>query len=99
MVKVAHDGVKSHRYHFILVQITASKFRILLTEKQWLLRLKRRLVVQTLGVTAPPPGLEEQQQNEEKEVMEKGMLQVTGLWGHSAEDAVFRFRIVCLLIK
>lgn len=99
MVKVVHDGVKLDRYLFVFFQITASKLGILFTEDQWLPGLKRRLVVQTLGVTAPPPGLEEQQQDEEKEVREEGMLQITGLWGHGAKDAVFQFRIVWLLTQ
>lgn len=95
MIKVVHDGVKPDCYLLIFFHITASKLGILLTEDQWLLGLKRRLVVQTLGVTAPPPGLEEQQQYGEKEVRDKGMVQITGLWGHGVEDAaVFEFRIV-----
>lgn len=68
MVKVLHEGVKPDRYLLIFFQITASKLGVLLTEDKRLPGLKRRLVVQTLGVTAPPPGLEEQQQHEEKEV-------------------------------
>lgn len=79
MVKVFHDGIKPDWYRPILFQITASKFRVLLTEDQWLPGLKWRLVVQTLRVTAPPPGLEEQQQDREEEVRDEGALQdVTG---------------------
>ncbi|KAG7225997.1 hypothetical protein INR49_018598 [Caranx melampygus] len=61
----AHSRHYPHRCVgvFSIIQITASKLGVFLAEDQWLPGLKRRLVVQTLGVTAPPPGLEEQQQN------------------------------------
>lgn len=79
MVKIVHDGVKLDWYRLIFFQITASKFRILLTEDQWLPGLKRRLVVQTLGVTAPPQDMEEQQQDQKKEVREDSVMQITSL--------------------
>uniref|UniRef100_G3P091 Biogenesis of lysosome-related organelles complex 1 subunit 3 n=1 Tax=Gasterosteus aculeatus aculeatus TaxID=481459 RepID=G3P091_GASAC len=58
-------------------EITASKLGVLLTESQRLPWLKRGLVVQTLGVTAPPPGLEEQQQDQEEEVQHRDALKIT----------------------
>lgn len=85
MVKVLHDGVKLDWYLLIFFQIAASKLGVLLTEDQWLPGLERRLEVQTLGVTAPLPGPEEQQQDGEKEVREEGVLQITGLRGHGAK--------------
>lgn len=88
LVKVVHDGVKPDWYFFVFFQIAASKLGILFTEDQWLPRFKWRLVVQTLRVTVPPPGLEEQQQDREKEVREESMLQITDLWGHGLEDAL-----------
>lgn len=66
MVEVLHDGVKLDRYLPVPFHIAASKLGVLLAEDQWLPGLKRRLVVQTLGVTAPPPGVEEQQQHRQK---------------------------------
>lgn len=63
MVEVPHDRIEADAYFFILLQITASKLGVFLTEDQWLLGLKRGLVVQTLGMRVPPPGLEEQQQH------------------------------------
>lgn len=86
VVKVVHDFVEPDCYLLIFFYITTSKFGILFTESQWLLRLKWRFVVQTLRVTAPPPGLEEQQQYEEKEVRDEGMVQITGLQGHGVEE-------------
>lgn len=96
MVKVFHDAVKADWYLLVFLHIAASKLGILLTEEQWLLGLEWRLVVQTLGVTATPPGLEEQQQDEEKEVREEGLLQIRG---HGTEDAVLQIRIVQFLIQ
>lgn len=68
MVKVFHNVVKPARYLLIFFHITAPKLGILLAEGQWLPGLKWRLVIQTLRVTAPPPGTEEQQQDGEKVV-------------------------------
>ena len=95
-VKVFHDAVKADWYLLVFLHIAASELGILLTEEQWLLGLEWRLVVQTLGVTATPPGLEEQRQDEEKEVREEGVLQIRG---HGAEDAVLQTRIVQFLIQ
>lgn len=75
MVKVFHNGVKPARYLLIFFHITAPKLGILLAEGQWLPGLKWRLVIQTLRVTAPPPGTEEQQQDGEKVVKGEGVLQ------------------------
>ena len=86
VIKVFHDSVKAGRYLIIFFHITASELRILLTKAQRLLGLKRRLVVQTLWMTAPPPGLEEQQQHGEKETRDDGRLQITDLLGHGAQS-------------
>lgn len=68
MVEVGHDGVELDGYLSVLLQIAASELGVLLAERQGLPGFERRLVVQTLRVTAPPPGLEEQQQDEDEEV-------------------------------
>lgn len=96
MVKVFHDGVKTHGYLFIFLQVAASELGVLLAEDKWLLGLEGRLVVQTLGVTAPPPGLVQRQQDEEEEAREEGALQITNLRSHDAPDAVLKFREVWL---
>lgn len=82
MVKVLHDGIEPDSYILIFLQITASKLWIFLTEAQRLLWLERRLVVQTLGMTVPPPGLEEQRQCVENEMRNEGEVQFLELWGH-----------------
>lgn len=100
VVKVLHDRVEAASYFLIFFQITASKLRIILTEDQWLLGLKRRLVVQTLGMTAPPPGLEEQHQHMRNE----SKVPFLDLWGHDELSlnpgrVVFFFPWVIWLIK
>lgn len=82
VVEVLHDGVEAHSDLLIFLQITASKLGVVLAEDQWLLRLERRLVVQTLGVRVPPPGLEEQHQHMEKEVRKESKVPFVVLWGH-----------------
>lgn len=95
VVKVCHNGVKLDSYLPIFLQITASKLWILLAESQWLPGSKRWLVVQTLGMTASPPGLEEQQQEGQKNMVEGSMLQVVmgyqsaGLKDHIAKMLPF----------
>lgn len=69
MVKVFHDAVEALWNLFILLQITASKLGVLFAKCQWLPGFERGLVVQTLRVTVPPPGLEEQQQQHMHEVV------------------------------
>lgn len=95
MVEVLHDLVIADGYLLIFFHVAASKLGVLLAEDQRLQRLKRRLVVQTLGVAAPPPGLEEQQQCGENEASHKGMVHRRGLWGHGAGGC--SFLIHCLL--
>lgn len=82
VVEVLHDGVEAGSNLLIFLQITASKLGVVLAEDQWLLRLKRRLVVQTLGVRVPTPGLEEQHQHMEKEVRKESKVLFVDLWGH-----------------
>lgn len=82
VVKVLHDSIEADSYFLIFLQITASKLGIILTEDQWLLGLKRRLVVQTLGVRVPPPGLEEQHQHMKNEVRNESKVPFWDLWGH-----------------
>lgn len=95
MVKVLHDLVIADADLLIFFHVAASKLGVLLAEDQRLQRLKRRLVVQTLGVAAPPPGLEEQQQCGENEASHKDMVHRRGLWGHGAGGC--SFQIHCLL--
>lgn len=78
MVKVLHDRIEAGSYFFIFLQITASKLGVFLTEGQWLLGLKGGLVVQTLGMRVPPPGLEEQHQHMRNE----SKVQFLDLGGH-----------------
>lgn len=59
LVKVLHDLVESNGHLLVLGRVTASELGVLLAEGQRRLRLEWRLVVQTLWVAAPPPGLEE----------------------------------------
>lgn len=59
MVEVLHDPVEPDGHLLVLGRVAASELGVLLAEGQRLLRLERRLVVQTLRVAAPPPGLEE----------------------------------------
>lgn len=82
MVKVLHDRIEADSYFFILLQITASKLGVFLTEGQWLLGLKRGLVVQTLGMRVPPPGLEEQHQHMKNELRNESKVQFLDLGGH-----------------
>lgn len=84
LVEVLHDLVESNGHLLVLGHVTASKLGVLLAESQRLLRLERRLVVQTLRVAAPPPGVEEQQQRSQD-----GLFPVEeGHRGHGAKDAV-----------
>lgn len=78
MVEVLHDRIEADSYFFIFLQIAASKLGVFLTEDQWLLGQKRGLVVQTLGVRVPPPGLEEQHQHMRNE----GKVRFLDLGGH-----------------
>lgn len=82
VVEVLHDGVEADSDLLVFLQITASKLGVVLAEDQRLLRLKRRLVVQTLGVRVPPPGLEEQHQHMEEEVRKESKVPFVDLWGH-----------------
>lgn len=82
MVEVVHDGVKPGRYLLIFLQTAASELGVLLTERQWRLWLKWRLVIQALGVTAPLPGLEDKQQHEEEAARAEGVMSITGLRAH-----------------
>ncbi len=50
MIEVVHDLIEALGYLVIPVQVTASKFGVLLAEEQGLRRLERRLVVQALWV-------------------------------------------------
>lgn len=59
LVKVLHDPVESNGHLLVLGRVAASELGVLLAEGQRRLRLEWRLVVQTLWVAAPPPGLEE----------------------------------------
>lgn len=86
LVKVLHDLVEPDGHLLVLGRVAASKLGVLLAEGQRLLRLERRLVVQTLRVAAPPPGLEEQQQRGPEGPVPVG----EGRRGHGAEDAVLR---------
>lgn len=82
MVKVLHDRIETASDFLIFLQIAASKLGVILAEDQWLLGLKRRLVIQTLGVRAPPPGLEEQQQHMENEVSSESKVPFLDWWDH-----------------
>lgn len=82
MVKVLHNRIEPDSYFLVFLQITASKLGVFLTEGQWLLRLKRRFIVQTLGMRVPPSGLEEQDQHVENEVSNECKVQFLDLWGH-----------------
>lgn len=84
LVKVLHDLVESGGHLLVLRRVAASELGVLLAEGQRLMRLERRLVVQTLRVAAPPPGLEEQQQRSREG---PGPVE-EGPRGHGAEDAV-----------
>lgn len=86
MVKVLHDLIESDGHLLILGRVTASKLGVCLAEGQRLLWLERRLVVQTLWVAAPPPGLEEEQQHSREDPLPVE----EGRRGHGAEDAVLR---------
>lgn len=95
MVEVLHDLVIADGDLLVFFHVAASKLGVLLAEDQRLQRLERRLVVQTLGVAAPPPGLEEQQQRGENEASREGMVHRRGLRGHGAVGC--SFLIHCLL--
>lgn len=81
-VKVLHDPIEADSYFLIFLQITASKLGVILTEDQWGLGLKRRLVVQTLGMRVPPSRLEKQHQHMENEMRNESKVPFLDLWDH-----------------
>lgn len=95
MIEVVHDLIEALGYLVIPVQVTASKFGVLLAEEQGLRRLERRLEVQALWVGISL--LRDQEDHQNQTLREKAKSSPHCHYSHrTGENSVQRWLVLSL---